>query len=129
MPIAKSRRVRQAGDVKSMLSVSENLQGAYAALHDALQQIWRRNDEEHELIRLLIDMLEAGDIKLCNESGGDHIQCWMAATDSCFAPRVLAIEDELRAAFAQLLLNGELTFSVDIDPLNVRWYTECPPVN
>jgi hypothetical protein len=74
-------------------------------------------------------MLEAGDIKLFAEGSGDDVQCWMAAKDSCFATRFLAIENKLWAAIAHLFLTGQIIFGVDTDPFNVRWYTRRLPVN
>ena len=59
----------------------------------------------------------------------DTSRYWMAATDNCFASPVLAIENQVGAAFANLFLTGQLKFSIDIDPLNVQWYTPCFPVN
>jgi hypothetical protein len=107
------------------------MQSAYAGLNDTFQRIGRR-DGEDELLRLLIDMLAAGDIELCKERSGDQVRFWMAARDTCFATRFLAMEDDIRAGIAECFLAGVLVFTVDSDsgePLDVRWVTRYRSVN
>ena len=104
-----------------MHPISERAPSPYAGLNDAFQRI-RRRDGENELLRLLIDMLEAGAIELCKERSDDQVQYWMAARDTCFATRFLAMENDVRAAVADLFLEGLLVFRIDTGKtVNVQW--------
>jgi hypothetical protein len=105
------------------------MQSAYASLNDTFQRI-RRRDGENELLRLLIDMLEAGDIELCKERSGGRVQYWMAARDTSFATRFLAMEDDVRAGIAECFLEGSVVFEVDTGGrLDVRWHIRRLCVN
>jgi hypothetical protein len=107
----------------------ERMEGACADLNDAFQRI-RRRVGENELLRLLIEMLEAGDIELCKERSGDEVRYWLAAKDTCFARRFLEMENDIRAEIAEGFLTGIYVFSVDIgEPLDVRWEIRRRPVN
>ena len=122
MPTDKYDAVRRSAD--GMHRAPDNLQAAY----EALQRILAR-DGENELLRLLVDLIEAGDILLCEERSGECITSWMAAKDSCLATRPYTIDNDVQAALAEGFLAGSFIFSVDIDPLNVRWRCRSLPVN
>jgi hypothetical protein len=98
-------------------STSE-LNRARVELADTLRTILRR-DGENELIRLVLDICEAGELQPYEHKG---IRCWQPASDCRFASRLFGFENQTRAATASLFFDRLTVFSVEVGTrLEIRW--------
>lgn len=80
------------------------------AVHHELNevlQIIRGREPDNELIRLLIDMLDAGDIEK-----GEGEGVWVAAADTRFSTEHFAEGNLVREGIAHLFLTRELEFHI-----------------
>ena len=91
------------------------------AVHNELNevlQIIRGREPDNELIRFLIDMLDAGDIEK-----GEGEGVWIAAADTRFSTERFAEEDWIREANAYLFLTREIEFRIRAgNRLDVEWH-------
>ena len=90
------------------------------AVHNELNevlQIIRGREPDNDLIRLLVDMLDAGDIEK-----GEGEGVWIAAADTRFSTGRFAEENLVREGIAHLFLTRELEFRIKTGSrLDVEW--------
>lgn len=103
---------------------------ARADLLDGLQTILRR-DGESELVRVLVDLFEAGQLELVYlQEGCQRIRFWQVAKDTDLVARCYAIRNDVEAAFVRLLIKGSVVFSVEARTLPaVVWRVVDTSVN
>lgn len=104
--------------------VSQNLEllearGDLATFLDQLPP--HRND--HELIELLVDMNRDGTLAYrWDLRRGPLIRLWYPLNPDLYVHRISAIECDFNAAFAKLFLTGQIAFSPETEPLEIRWF-------
>jgi hypothetical protein len=91
------------------------------AVHNELNevlQIIRGREPDNDLMRLLVDMLDAGDIE---KGAGEGV--WIAAADTRFSTGRFVEEDRVREAVAYLFLTREIEFRIRAgNRLDVEWH-------
>lgn len=90
------------------------------AVHNELNEVLeiiRGREPDNELIRLLVDMLDAGDIEK-----GEGEGVWIAAADTRFSTERFAEEDLVREGIAHWFLMRRFEFRIWTgNRLDVEW--------
>jgi hypothetical protein len=100
-------------------------------LREALQRILHYMGDD-PLVRLLIDLEEAGQLESFEQRNGEKpTTFWRVVLGNNFATRFLAIENEIQSALAEGVLTQFVIFSITPGPpIDILWQlAESPPVN
>jgi hypothetical protein len=100
-------------------------------LREALRRILRYMGDD-PLVRLLIDLEEAGQLESFEQQNGEkRTTFWRVALRNNFATRFLAIENEIQSGLAEVVLAQFVIFSITPGPpIDILWQlAESPRVN